>query len=320
MKVLVIGLGSMGQRRIRCLESIGGHEIYAYDKLESQALKLLDKDIALTNNRDILFYWLKNEGIELMLVCTPPGTKQEYIGIANRNGIKCFIEADIQSYLGLYYPSRTLVYHPAIQRIKELLDVEKIGKIYTFNYHMGQHIRDWHKGADYSNYYAAKKETGACKEMVVFELAWLHDVLGAPIELFGSVDKRLNDEQITADDVYSLVARFVDKRSIYDDFISGTMLIDVVSRPAVRELTIIGEKGTLRWNWADSFIYIHTERQVIPIAIDRGENHEGYNENIPEQMYVDELKALIAEQEEVGTYGYYKSQEENIIQLAERVW
>lgn len=323
MEILVIGTGSMGKRRIRCLKEIGGHEIYAYDKCEKSVLECLKfgEDVLLTNRKGRLLNWVVSIKFDLILICTPPGTKQEYIDLSNSRGIRCFIEADIHSYEGIYYPSRTLVYHPAIERIKELLDVGRLGKIYTFNYHMGQHIRDWHKGADYSNYYAAKKETGACKEMVVFELAWLHYVLGAPIDLIGKIDKKLDDEQVTADDVYALVAKFVDKRSEGEsDFITGTMLIDIVSKPATRNLTIVGEKGTLTWNWTDNIIFLHENDMCPdPIYVDKYESHEGYNENIPEQMYVDELKALINEQTDIGSYGYYKSQEENITQLAERI-
>jgi predicted dehydrogenase len=336
MRFLVIGLGSMGKRRIRCLKSLGYKDIWAYDSSVEVGLSAFQQcKVNISYTLKVLMGWIKEYDFDAMLICVPPAKKQKYINIANKYNIPCFCEADVMTYDGEYCASRTMIYHPAIRRMDEFLQNNGLGKIYTFNYHLGQHIRDWHVGADYTNYYAAQKETGACREMFAFELSWLAWLFGNPVGARGFIDKQLNDPQITADDVYATAISFERRFSnIPNDYIRGTMLIDVVSRPAVRKLVIIGEKGALEWNWQDNFFTVNFEmgsmqegtrmEGVKKFFFDKGVSQEGYNENIPEQMYVDEIATFIANVQASVLQGFrmdeYSFQEEaNIIDMLRKV-
>lgn len=338
MKFLIIGLGSMGQRRIRCLKALGYTDIWAYDRSADIAEKVYHKYAVNAIWSTIHLENVMNEyEFDAMLICVPPTMKQEYIVLANEFSIPCFCEADIVTYDGEYYPSRTMVYHPAVKRIKEFLQNSGLGNVYTFNYHLGQHIRDWHVGADYTNYYAAQKETGACKEMFAFELAWLSWIFGQPANATGMRDKQLKDPQVTADDVYATAVsfrRFHSNRLM--DYLVGTVLIDIVSRPAIRKLTIIGEKGMMEWDWRNDYITLMLENGDIKngtriegtkkLLFDKGQAQEGYNENIPEQMYVDEVAAFVKEVQGrkseyvyFSEYGYTQHDEREVIEMLGKV-
>lgn len=305
MKLLIIGLGSMGKRRIRCLKTLGYKYIWGYDESPETAQAVYKEyEIDVCFRKRDLKNWVGEFKYDAIFICVPPTVKEYYVELANDNGIPCFCEADIQSYDGDYYPSRTMIYHPAIRKIRDILTSGDIGTVYAFTYHLGQHIRDWHEGADYSKYYAAKKETGACREMFCFELAWLSWIFGQPIDAKGFVSKQLLDEEIAADDVYSTVIKFQCPKdggwwrqlihpSAYSETITGTVLIDVVSRPATRELMIVGGGGILKWNWGGDFIDVITKDGSRKEKFDRGKAAKGYNQNIPEQMYVDEVKAFL---------------------------
>jgi predicted dehydrogenase len=338
MKILIIGLGSMGKRRIRCLKSLNENDIWGFDESDKTAQAVYHEyEINVCSRRRDLKNWILEYEFDAMLVCTPPTMKDLYIELANENSIPVFCEADIQAYEGEYYPSRTLIYHPAIKKIRELLKAKELGTIYTFNYHLGQHLRDWHKGADYKKYYAAQEKTGACKEMFCFEVAWLSWLFGEATDAKGFISKNMNDEEITADDVYAAVVKFERKvadwkwyqmaySSIYDDAVTGTVLIDIVSRPAIRELRIVGQYGTMTWNWKDDFIHIVTDKKDVVERFDKGQAAAGYNENIPEQMYIDEVKAFLhdaAGKKSIYTYqpeyDYSKHEEARILEMLRRV-
>ncbi len=311
MRTVVIGcLGSMGRRRIKILESLG-HNVIGYDVKNFRDLKEEDIPCWYTDMIDEVENFLENPTGEStpvgsVFICTPPTTKQNYINMVNKYDIPVFTETDIMSYNGNYLPSRSLIFHPAIKKIKELVDNGALGQVYTFQYHCGMHIDLWRNGN--RDIWQAKKETGGCRELFCFELAWLSWLFGEPIEAKGMVDKVMDDPEITADDVYSTVVKFnsfyrdfkvVDEdknivpESLYDaelygvatklyedSAISGTVLIDLLSRPATRKLTIVAEKGILEWDCYGGTLKVFGE----DIAIEAG---------IPESIYVDETKAFI---------------------------
>jgi hypothetical protein len=239
--------------------------------------------------------------VDCIIVSVPPLQKQKYIDLGNKYNVPVFCEADVTEYSGNYAASATMRFHPAIQKIKELIDSGTLGKVYTFTHHCGNHIEDWHPGTDKKTYYAMSKEAGGCKEIFPFELSWLSYLFGTPIDAYGMIDKKLDDPDISADDVYATSVKF-ERYPTIQEFnigilkisITGTILIDIVSRPAIRELRIVGEKGFIEWNWNDDFVkIIRPEGTVLPQSFDKGKAAEGYNKNIPEQMYIAEMENFI---------------------------
>jgi predicted dehydrogenase len=307
MRFLIIGAGSMGQRRIRCLKALGYDDIHLWDVDDNKSAEAATKyDVAwiqYDGGGSHIGTWLSehHQFYDGIIVSTPPLTKQPYIDLANKYNVPCFAEADVVTYPHKYQSSATLRFHPAIQKIKELLP--ELGKVYTFTYHMGQHLRDWHPGADYTNYYAAKKDSGACREMFCFELSWLSYLFGQPVEAKGFIDKKLDDPDITADDVYSCAVKFSKEKWIVagenmgkvSENTTGTILIDTVSRPATRTLSIIGEKANLYWNWDnDRVVMENTQNGKFELfQYPKGNAAEGYHSAICEEMYRDELKVWI---------------------------
>jgi predicted dehydrogenase len=311
MRFLVIGAGSMGKRRARNLKALGYTDINMYD-INYPENTSIDGVFFVSQN------WKPETVFELgkydaVIVSTPPLTKQAYIDLANKYNIPVFCEADVTLYNGNYHSSNTMRFHPAIQKIKELIDNGTLGKIYTFTHHCGNHINDWHPGCDKKTYYAMKKETGGCKEIFPFELSWLSYLFGSLTDCTGFINKKLNDPDISADDVYSASVKFervefppqcmpVFIRDIehYKSLVSskktitGTVLIDIVSRPAIRELRIVGEKCNLLWNWDTDYIELEQpDGEISMVFYPKGTATEGYNSNICEEMYQNELKSFI---------------------------
>ncbi|MFA5208323.1 MAG: hypothetical protein WC428_06800 [Candidatus Paceibacterota bacterium] len=259
----------MSKRRQRCLKALGYNNFAVWDVTDKATID----EVAQIYEPDA------------MIVCSPPKTKGTYITFASKLGIPVFCEADIVNYTeGPYYPSCSLIYHPGIQKMCEIIGDGLIGKIYTFQYHLGQHIRDWRpKGFDFANYYAAAY---GGKEMLVFELSWLAYLLGRPMAVGGMGDKKMDDAQISSLDVYAMTVHF--------STCIGSILIDIVSRPAIRELRIVGEKCNLLWNWNNSYVSLeYPDGAVITYGYDKGKAADGYNANICEQMYIAEMQNFI---------------------------
>ena len=293
MRFLIIGRGSMSKRRQRNLQALRYHDYVTWD--------IGDKETA----EEIV----KSYKPDAIIVSSPPLTKQKYIDEAGQRGIPCFCEADIVSYNGFYYPSCSLIFHHGVQKIKELLQTSAIGNIYTFQYRLGQHLREWRpKGFDFTNYYAAKH---GGNEMVIFELAWLSYLFGKPQNCCGIIDKKMNDPQISSNDVFAMAVQF--------STCIGSILVDILSRPAARGLTVIGSKANLLWNWDNDSIELeYPNGEYTLVFYPKGKAADGYNENICEEMYQIELKSWI-DSLNGGTYPYSKAEEKAVIECLRKV-
>lgn len=296
--ILVIGLGSMGKRRVRNLQALGVNNIIGIDTRKDRREETENKykiSTAIDFNEAV-----KNYKFDAFIISLPPGIHHIYMKKAIELRIPSFIEAsvvdtdfeqmirDAKEKGVCLAPSCTLFFHPAIKKIGEILQSNELGKISNFLYHSGQYLPDWHTYEDVSEYYVSNKETGGGREIVPFELTWITLVLGFPKRVVGLYK---NSVQIKGadniDDTYNLLMDY--GQSIFN------LSVDVVSRYATRRLVINGDKKQLYWNWDDNIIKIYdpesnnwAEIKYETIAAQRG-----YNKNITEQMYIDEMEAFL---------------------------
>jgi len=282
LNVLVIGNGSMGKRRIRCLKTIGIKNIFVYDIREDRTTENNINDCIKKNN------------INTFIISTPPQSHSYYIIKALENNINFFVEAgtlntDIDKIQQLLYTtniihksSDTLMYHPAIIKIKELLESNTLGSISNVIYHCGQYLPDWHTYEKVSDFYVSQKESGGCRELIPFELTWITKLFGFPQKIFG-INKKTIDilGASDIDDLYSIILEY--------NTMTINIIIDVVSREAVRKLEITGSLKTLNWDWNNKFITCGSDKYEF----DSDPSFTGYNKNITETMYVNELGNFI---------------------------
>jgi predicted dehydrogenase len=295
MRCLIIGLGSMGKRRIRCLKSLGYNNIEGFDirkdRREEAALKYSIKTFDNYSAIDL-------GKMDLIIISTPPDHHLVYASDAVQNKVPCFIEAsviieDVSRIIDLVKnspsyvaPSCTLRFHPEIERIKQIVETGEYGKVTNFSYHCGQYLPDWHPWEQISEYYVSKRETGGAREIVPFELTWLTDVFGFPESGKGFFRETM-DLGVYLENCYSFSLKF-------HDFL-GAITIDVVSRFATRSLILNFERAQLRWNWEERQVKIFdplSDKWEL-LQLSGGEPEIGYNKNIIEEMYICEIKAFI---------------------------
>ena len=295
MIFLVIGLGSMGKRRVRCLLALGYKNIIGLDPREDRRKETQEKYgiKTISNIKDV--NWSE---INRFVISTPPDEHLSYLKIALDKRIPSFIEASVlldgleeinteaKKRNVFFAPSCTMLFHPAIKKIKEIIQSGKYGKFTNFSYHSGQYLPDWHLWENVKEFYVSNKKTGGCREIVPFELTWLVEVLGFPTGIKGYYSSTM-DVGADIEDTYAICMKF--KNGL------GTMLVDVTSRYAIRNIVLNLEQGQIMWRWdepvvnvfdANSKVWTSHKQEFVKAA-------EGYNENIPEQMYIDEVDLYI---------------------------
>lgn len=297
MKFLVVGLGSMGKRRVRNLKALGYEgNIAGFDLREDRRVESTKYGIVTYDNFEEA---LTEFQPDVFVISTPPDLHMHYAYTAVQNNVHCFIEAsvvDSEKILELskiienkkivVAPSCTMRFYFAPIKIKELIQNGIIGNVLNYNYHTGQYLSDWHPWENIEDFYVSNPHTGGCREIVPFELTWLNDIFGDSIPI-SCVRKKLTDIQANIDDIYHCLLA-------YPNNIIGNLTVEVVSRPkATREMRILGTIGELVYSADQNILkYINTEMvDWHTIHFDIGSIESGYIN--PEEPYINEIKAFV---------------------------
>ncbi|MCX6235972.1 MAG: Gfo/Idh/MocA family oxidoreductase [Bacteroidia bacterium] len=294
MKFLVIGLGSMGKRRVRCLQALGFNNIYGFD-LRQDRLDDVEKLYKIKTVKlldDSLF-----KEIDAFIISTPPDKHTHYAKIAIDNKKPAFIEAsvilnevkEIKSYNKnevFIAPSCTLRFHPMIKDITSIIKNGNYGKVTNFSYHSGQYLPDWHPWEKLEDFYVSNRITGGAREIVPFELTWIVNTIGWPKDAKGFFEKTI-DFGAKIEDTYAFTLK-------YDNMV-GSVVVDVTSRYAVRNLIVNLEKAQIQWRWDKTCFNLYEAGHNRWIRYNQPEFSAalGYNRNIGEEMYIEEVQMFI---------------------------
>lgn len=198
------------------------------------------------------------------------------------------IKKDLRSVNIVAAPSATMIFHPAIRQIKDIISSGELGEVSNIIFHSGQYLPDWHTYEKVRDYYVSNPATGGAREIVPFELTWITHIFGFPKRVCGNVRKTINIEGAEKiDDTYNFLLDY--------ENLLATVTVDVVSRYATRRLLINGDRKQLLWDWNQNNIQIYDPAkgkwEFIEYKMIGAE--AGYNQNIGENMYIDEIRAFI---------------------------
>lgn len=297
MNIAVIGLGSMGKRRIRLLKD------------EYPEITLIGVDGRIDRQEEVQsIFDLKtytsldeatgNENLDAVIISTSPISHESIIRNALDNELHVFTEINlINDYYDevmliakekgrQLYLSSTFLHRKEIQFIENKISDDKQ---VTYRYHVGQYLPDWHPWESYKDFFVSNKKTNGCREIFAIELPWITSVFGN----FKTVEvqrAKISTLELDYPDTYSLLVT-------HESGIQGTINVNIVSRESRRELQIIGEQTTINWNGTpDSLRAWSTEdnRMQSIQLYDTFMNLEGYAKNIIEDAYLAEIKEYIS--------------------------
>ena len=297
MNYLVIGLGSMGKRRIRNLlaNDVPAANIYGFDLREDRIIEAADK-YEISASTDLGSIDLSR--VDAVIISTGPAQHYQYMEFAVENGKHFFVEAGIHAEgIGLLmdqlaekeligFPSCTMRYFPGPIQVKQWITDGEVGPVYCWQYQSGQYLPDWHPWESIHDFYVSKRETGACREIVPFELAWLIDVFG-DIQSVDGMKAHVSEIDADIDDVYMLQLR-------HKNNVMGQLIVDVIARDAVRHVRILGRDGSIEWNAADkqARLFKADTKEWTTVDLGSGSVESGYIN--PEEPYINEIAYFIS--------------------------
>ena len=298
MKVIVIGLGSMGKRRIRLMSEHNDIDIFGIDS-NTDRCQEVEKKFGVKCFVSIAEAKAE-ENIECAFICTSPLSHAGIIKECLRNNLHVFTEINLVSdgyeenmKLAnekdlILFLSSTFLYRKETQTIIEKVKDHQ-AKI-NYIYHVGQYLPDWHPWESYNSYFIGNPRTNGCREIMAIDMPWLVTAFG-PIKSVQALKSKNTELNINYNDNYLIMIE-------HETGAKGVFAADVVARKPYRHIDVYGENLQLSWNGtADSLMEYDIEaKQEHQIQFEDASEHvEGYATFITENPYREEINAFLAQ-------------------------
>ena len=291
MNICVIGLGSMGRRRIRLLKKVKPESIIV--GIDNNVKRV---EAVRTEYKINCYSSIKDTNLQFdcAFVCTSPQSHALIIKECLNKNIHVFSEINLVSDLydeniqlanekeKILFLSSTFMYKQEMQFIDER--VKQNPQPCVYQYHVGQYLPDWHPWDKLSDFFASHKNTNGCREYLAIELPWLQNVFGK-IEKINIIKRKLTNLGLDFADMYLMQIE-------HENGNAGNFMVDVVSRQAVRHLEVVNENIYIRWDGTPDSLYEKDIRSGKFRQIQAGEyiHEKGYADFVNEYAYMKEIE------------------------------
>lgn len=313
MNVGVIGLGSMGKRRIRLIkENFPEITIVGVDSsIErcEEVKSLFNIPVFVDSNE----FFIQNN-FDAVFISTPPLTHSNIINQALHSNLNVFTEINLvsdgydeniilsQEKELVLFLSSTQLYRKEINYIN--LKVKESEKTTNYIYHIGNYLPDWHPWESYKNFFVGNKKTNGCREILAIEMPWIVNVFGDIKKIHVSKNK-ITDLEIDYPDSFFI-------NLVHENGSHGVLIVDLASRNAVRNLEIINEDIYLSWDGTpdgfEDFDFELKEMKKLNLYEDISKERD-YNQTIIENAYLEEIKDffnILSDNNKKGLHSFEK--------------
>lgn len=266
-------------------------QILAFD-VRPECRQEVESEFRVETFTDLRAAWQRDPNV--VLIAVPTSLHVAFALEAAEHGCDMFIEKPLSDRLEGMERLRDMVreqslvtlvgcnmrFHPGILHVKTLIEKGAIGNIVAARVEVGHHLPDWHPGEDYRFSYSAKKELGGGVILdSIHEIDYIRWMLGEVTDVACFAGK-LSGLEIETEDVAAILLRFASGAI-------GEIHLDYVQRTYSRACEIIGEEGTIRWDYGarEVRLYRANTREWQAFA-----NPAGWE---PNQMYVDEMQHFL---------------------------
>ncbi len=265
MKILMVGLGGIGQRHVRNIRALlgPGPEIVAWRvrRLSHVVTPTLQSDESLDVEKvygirvfDTLDAALAEQP-HVAFICNPSSMHVAPALACLRAGCDLFLEKPVSHNLdGLAEllreaaaPERVVMvgyqlrFHPAFLALRTAVRQGSLGDLLAVRAHVGEYLPGWHPYEDYRRMYASRADLGGGVIVTqIHEFDYLYALFGVPRRLF-ALGGHWSHLDIDVEDTASTLMEF--------QFANRSLPVhlqqDYVQRPPSRGCEIIGDRGKM---------------------------------------------------------------------------
>jgi len=319
VKVLFVGLGSIGQRHLRNLKKLKPDvELMAVRSTRSVPVlsntNQVVENVSIKNQYGIAEFDSLDDALnhnpDMVFVTNPTSMHIDVATKALESGAFVFMEKPIShDYDGVeelvkaeerQNKKKVLVgyqfrFNPALQLVKKTLKDNSIGNIISAQLVNGEYMPGWHPYEDYRLSYAARKDLGGgalVTQIHDFDYAmWL---FGQPENLF-SVGGHLSDLEIDVEDSAQVLMEC--------SGVPITIQLDYLRWPPRRTIDIVGDRGSIQCNLTTMEVIINNR---VSDSVEKYDFPDFDRNN----LFLDEMKNFLA---------FVAGDEEPVVSLKEGV-
>lgn len=254
INLLVVGAGSVGKRHMKNFADLGC--LVSCVDPRSDRLQEAASMLPLQSSYLTLSEAWKSDEFEGAVICSPTAYHASQAMDCVRQSVPVLLEKPLSVDAATAQPllhgatetnvptllGYTYRWWPPLVELRRRLLRGDIGIPLHARFVMGAHLADWHPWERYQEFFMAKQTEGGgalLDESHFLDLAlWL---FGTPSAVSARVE-RLSNLEIDTDDN-------VDATLIYESGLRITIHLDLYTRPHQKDLTIVGDQGTLFWSF-----------------------------------------------------------------------
>jgi len=288
MKILICGVGSIGERHIKNIMSIGYNDIILYRSRNNPLRTISNKFPTYVKIEDALA-----QKPDIAFICNPTYLHMEIAIKCANNNCNIFIEKPVSHNLKLFNELESTLrkknkivmvgymmrYHPCVLKMQEWIQKNRIGNVVSFNSTWGEYLPNWHPWEDYRNTYAALDRMGGGPTLT------LSHELDTALWLFGDVDKVLGLSNFNSD-LEIDTEHAIDILISFKSGVTANIHLDYIQNPPKRYTEIIGTFGRIEFDYYASklLLYSHGKKEEIFDISTEFERND---------MFVDEIRDFI---------------------------
>jgi predicted dehydrogenase len=306
MKILMMGLGGIGQRHLRNLRTLLGisAEISAYDPRGNPPV--LTDNLQIEQGADLaqkyqlrIFTDLEQaltQKPEIAFICNPTSMHVPMAIRAAQEGCHLFIEKPLSDSLEHVDELVNLVetrnvkavlgyqmrFHPCLKRLHELIQERKIGRVLSVRADIGEYLPGWHTYEDYRQMYASRRDLGGGVILSqIHEFDYLYWLFGFPCRVF-SLGGHLSSLEVDVEDTADILMEC----SLDGHTVPVSLHQDYLQRPPSRRCEVIGDAGK-----------ILADLSALKVDVFNGQgnqiesqSYEGFQRN---RLFLDELEYFL---------------------------
>lgn len=306
MKILLVGLGGIGQRHARNLRALLGSSVDLIAYRTRGLSGLVTPQLNLDKTKNLLeefgirpFDQLESalgESPDIAFVCNPSSMHLDTALKCAQAGCDLFIEKplsnslrDVDRLIDCVRSNRRVAmigyqlrFHPCIQRLGTILRDGLVGHVLAVRATIGEFLPYWHRYEDYRTMYAARSELGGGVILSqIHEFDYLYSLFGVPKRVF-ALGGHWSTLEIDVEDAASIMLEC----TIEGRALPVHVQLDYLQYPPVRSCEIVGDKGRVTVDLVANETVLYSNHEAEPERT----KIENFERN---RLFLDELRHFL---------------------------
>lgn len=286
MRTAVLGCGSVGRRHARNARGLGVRDLVVYD-IDAARATALAAELGAEAAPTLEAVWASRPSVAL--IATPSFQHLPQALAALQHGCDLFVEkplghvtdgigtlvADARARQRVTLVGCNMRFHPGPAAVKRLIDAGAVGRVLSARIQTGSYLPSWRPGDDYHASYSASRQQGGGAALDCIHEIDLALWYFGPATLCGAAALPATAIGLDVEGVVELLLA-------HTAGMLSSVHLNFVQRDYRRICQVIGETGTIYWDFASPEVVVRRERDV--------ETYRLPADWTVNEMYVDELR------------------------------